>query len=52
MIAEMKTAAYLCTGCGLSEALDIGQLEKIAQKEGGWRWCAGTSSSARTRASR
>jgi quinone-modifying oxidoreductase subunit QmoB len=34
MIAEMKTAAYLCTGCGLGEALDIGQLERIAQKEG------------------
>ena len=33
-MSEMKTAAYLCTGCGLGDALDHGQLEKIAQKEG------------------
>ena len=30
----MKTAAYLCTGCGIGDALDFGQLAKIAQKEG------------------
>jgi quinone-modifying oxidoreductase subunit QmoB len=33
-MAEIKTAAYLCAGCGLGEALDLGTLEKIAQKEG------------------
>jgi quinone-modifying oxidoreductase subunit QmoB len=33
-MSDMKTAAYLCEGCGLGEAFDIGQLEKIAQKEG------------------
>ncbi|MGE5668949.1 MAG: FAD-dependent oxidoreductase [Betaproteobacteria bacterium] len=33
-MSEVKTAAYLCAGCGLGDALDIGQLEKIAQKEG------------------
>jgi len=33
-MSEMKTAAYLCAGCGLGDVLDAGQLEKIAQKEG------------------
>ncbi len=33
-MSEMKTAAYVCAGCGLGDAFDIGQLEKIAQKEG------------------
>jgi quinone-modifying oxidoreductase, subunit QmoB len=33
-MSEMKTAAYICAGCGLGDALDVGQLEKIAQKEG------------------
>lgn len=33
-MSEVKMAAYLCAGCGLGDALDIGQLEKIAQKEG------------------
>ncbi len=33
-MSEMKTAAYVCAGCGLGDALDVGQLEKIAQKEG------------------
>ncbi len=33
-MSEMKTAAYLCAGCGLGDALDLGTLEKIAQKEG------------------
>ncbi len=31
---EMKTAAYICSGCGLGDKLDVGQLAKIAQKEG------------------
>ncbi len=33
-MAEMKTAAYICSGCGLGDKLDIAQLSKIAQKEG------------------
>ncbi len=33
-MAEMKTAAYICAGCGLGDKLDIAQMEKIAQKEG------------------
>jgi len=33
-MAEMKTAAYLCSGCGIGEAIDTGQLAKIAQREG------------------
>ena len=30
----MKTAAYLCSGCGIGERIDTGQLAKIAQREG------------------
>jgi quinone-modifying oxidoreductase subunit QmoB len=33
-MADMKSAAYVCGGCGLSERLDTAQLAKIAQKEG------------------
>jgi quinone-modifying oxidoreductase subunit QmoB len=33
-MSEIKTAAYICTGCGLGDKLDIAQLSKIAQKEG------------------
>jgi quinone-modifying oxidoreductase subunit QmoB len=33
-MAENKYAAYLCAGCGLGDALDLGRTEKIAQKEG------------------
>jgi len=33
-MAEMKTAAYICSGCGLGDQLNIAQLSKIAQKEG------------------
>ena len=33
-MAEIKTAAYICAGCGIGDKLDVGQLEKIAQKEG------------------
>jgi quinone-modifying oxidoreductase subunit QmoB len=33
-MSEMKTAAYICSGCGLGDKLDVGQLSKIAQKEG------------------
>jgi quinone-modifying oxidoreductase subunit QmoB len=30
----MKTAAYICQGCGIGDRLDTGQLAKVAQKEG------------------
>jgi len=33
-LQEMKTAAYVCSGCGLGDRLDIAQLSKVAQKEG------------------
>jgi quinone-modifying oxidoreductase, subunit QmoB len=33
-MADNKYAAYLCAGCGLGDALDLGQTEKIAAKEG------------------
>ncbi|HEX9302256.1 MAG TPA: hypothetical protein VF959_07900, partial [Casimicrobiaceae bacterium] len=33
-MADNKYAAYLCAGCGLGEALDLGATEKIALKEG------------------
>lgn len=33
-MAEMKTAAYICTGCGLGDKLDAKQLAKVAQREG------------------
>ena len=33
-MADMKTAAYVCGGCGLAERLDTAQLAKIAEREG------------------
>jgi quinone-modifying oxidoreductase subunit QmoB len=33
-MAEMKTAAYICTGCGIGDKLDAKQLAKVAQREG------------------
>ncbi len=33
-MADMKTAAYLCSGCGIGERLDMKQIETIARKEG------------------
>ncbi len=33
-MAEMKTAAYVCGGCGIAERLDVAQLAKIAEREG------------------
>ncbi|MCC6608335.1 MAG: hydrogenase iron-sulfur subunit [Burkholderiales bacterium] len=33
-MAEMKTAAYVCQGCGLGERLSTRQLAQVAQKEG------------------
>lgn len=32
--ATPKFAAYVCSGCGIGDKLDVGALEKIAQKEG------------------
>jgi quinone-modifying oxidoreductase subunit QmoB len=32
--ATPKYAAYLCSGCGIGDKLDVPSLEKIAQKEG------------------
>jgi quinone-modifying oxidoreductase subunit QmoB len=33
-MADIKYAAYVCSGCGIGDALDVGALEKVAQKEG------------------
>ncbi|MFA7269047.1 MAG: FAD-dependent oxidoreductase [Sterolibacterium sp.] len=33
-MADNKFAAYICAGCGIGDQLDLGQMEKIAQKEG------------------
>ena len=33
-VAENKFAAYVCSGCGIGEKVDVAQLGKIAQKEG------------------
>src|SRR5512138_3778573 len=31
---ENKFAAYICSGCGIGDKLDVSSLEKIASKEG------------------
>jgi quinone-modifying oxidoreductase, subunit QmoB len=33
-MADIKYAAYVCSGCGIGDALDVGALEKVAQKDG------------------
>ncbi|MDX9766249.1 MAG: hydrogenase iron-sulfur subunit [Ectothiorhodospiraceae bacterium] len=33
-MADNKFAAYICSGCGIGDVLDIAAMEKIAQKEG------------------
>ena len=33
-MADIKYAAYVCSGCGIGDALDVAALEKVAQKEG------------------
>jgi quinone-modifying oxidoreductase, subunit QmoB len=33
-MADIKTGAYLCKGCGLGDRLNVGQLEMIATREG------------------
>ena len=35
--ATPKYAAYICSGCGIGDKLDVPTLEKIAQKEDPWR---------------
>ena len=32
-MSEMKTAAYICTGCGLGERLSAAQLAQVAERE-------------------
>ncbi len=33
-MADIKYAAYICSGCGIGDVLDVKALEKVAQKEG------------------
>ena len=33
-MADMKTAAYVCTGCGIGERVSAAQLAKVAEREG------------------
>jgi quinone-modifying oxidoreductase subunit QmoB len=33
-MADMKTAAYVCTGCGIGEHLSAAQMAKVAEREG------------------
>ncbi len=38
-MAEKKFGAYLCSGCGLGDRLDISSLESIATREGKMAFC-------------
>src|SRR3990170_3495711 len=33
-MADMKTAAYVCAGCGIGERVSAAQLAKVAEREG------------------
>src|SRR3970282_523660 len=33
-MSEIKTAAYICKGCGIGERVSTAQMAKIAEKEG------------------
>ena len=33
-MADNKFAAYICSGCGIGDVLDVKAMEKIAAKEG------------------
>ena len=33
-MSEMKTAAYICQGCGIGERIDTAQMAKVATREG------------------
>ena len=39
MADEKKFAGYICTGCGIGERLDAGQLETIATRDGKMQSC-------------
>lgn len=39
MADEKKFAGYICTGCGIGERLDAGQMETIATREGKMQLC-------------
>ncbi len=39
MADEKKFAAYICTGCGIGERLDVAQLESVAKREGKMAIC-------------
>ena len=39
MADEKKFAAYICTGCGIGERLDAGQLETTATRDGKMQLC-------------
>ncbi len=34
MVDEIKTGAYICTGCGIGDRLDANQMKMIAEREG------------------
>jgi len=39
MADEIKIGAYLCTGCGIGERLDAGQMETTATRDGKAKYC-------------
>ncbi len=39
MADEKKFAGYICTGCGIGERLDAGQLEQTAKRDGKMAEC-------------
>ena len=39
MAEEKKFAGYICTGCGIGERLDAGQLESVAKRDGKMQSC-------------
>ena len=39
MAEEKKFAGYICTGCGIGERLDTGQLESVAKRDGKMQSC-------------
>ncbi|MCB1880637.1 MAG: hydrogenase iron-sulfur subunit [Gammaproteobacteria bacterium] len=39
MAEEKKFAGYICTGCGIGERLDTGQLENVAKRDGKMQSC-------------
>ena len=39
MAEEKRFAGYICTGCGIGERLDAGQLESVAKRDGKMQSC-------------